>query len=185
MTSENTGPNGSGSDSSPSNGSASGGSSGGSSAEGSSAGPPDAPPHHTDLPPVRGEPTGIDPLTLARGVAVTRIALGAALLLAPRWVTQPWLQAARPAPDAATAWRVAGSRDIALGVGTVMATKHESSGLRGWLEAGALADGLDVLSLLQDRSLHPAARTACLVPAAATAALSGYLARRLSSPMGR
>lgn len=177
MTSETTGSNGSGSDGSPSNGSGSAGSASG----GSSA----APQHHTDLPPVRGEPTGIDPMTLARGVAVARIALGAALLLAPRWVTQPWVQGARPAADAVTAWRVAGSRDIALGVGTAMAVKHGSPGLRGWLEAGALADGLDVLSLLRDRSLHPAARTASLVPAAGTAALCGYLARRLSNPMGR
>lgn len=175
MTAESTGANGSGSDSSPSDGSASGGSSGGSSA---------SPQHNTDLPPVRGEPTGIDPMTLARGVAVTRIAVGAALLLTPRWVTQPWLRGAHPAPDAVTAWRVAGSRDIALGVGTAMAVKHGSAGLRGWLEAGALADGLDVLSLLRDQSLHPAARTASLVPAAAAAVLSGYLARRLSSPMG-
>lgn len=174
MTSANTGGNGSGSDSPPSNGSASGGSSGD---------PSTSPQHHTDLPPVRGEPTGIDPMTLARGVAVARIAVGAALLLAPRWVTQPWLRGT-PAPDAVTAWRVAGSRDIALGVGTAMAVKHGSSGLRGWLEAGALADGLDVLSLLRDQSLQPAARTASLVPAAATAALGGYLARRLSSPMG-
>lgn len=175
MTAANTGANGSGSDSSPSDGSASGGSSGDPSAD---------PQHHTDLPPVRGEPTGVDPMTLARGVAVARIAVGAALLLAPRRVTQPWLRRSRPAPDAVTAWRVAGSRDIALGVGTAMAVKHGSSGLRGWLEAGALADGLDVLALLRDQSLHPAARTASLVPAAATAALSGYLARRLSSPMG-
>lgn len=173
MSSERTG-----SDGSPSNGSASEGPAGGS-ASGSAA-----PPRDTDLPPVRGEPTGIDPMTVARGVAVTRIALGAALLLAPRWVTQPWLRAVRPAPDAVTAWRVAGSRDIALGVGMVMAAKHESSGLRGWLDAGALADGLDVVSLLRDRSLHPAARTAAIVPAAATAALSGYLARRLGSSMG-
>lgn len=172
MTADNIGANGSGSDGSPSNGSASGGSSA-------------TPQHHTDLPPVRGEPTGVDPLTLARGVAVARIALGAGLLLAPRWVTRPWLRGAHPAPDAETAWRVAGSRDIALGVGTLMAVKHGSSGLRGWLEAGALADGLDVLSLLRDRSLHPAARTASLVPAAATAALGGFLARRVDSPMSR
>lgn len=135
--------------------------------------------HETHLPPVTGQLSGVDPLTMARGVAVTRIAVGAALLLAPRLVTQPWLRSGPAAADALTAWRVAGARDVALGVGALMAAKHGSAGLRGWLEASALADAVDVVTLLRDRSLHPVARTAGLVPAAATAGLSGYLARRV------
>lgn len=132
------------------------------------------------LPPSLAVLTQADPAVLARGLAATRIALGAGLLLAPRWLTQPWLRE-KPNSDAAfTAWRVAGARDIALGLGAIMAAKHGSAGLRGWLEAGAFVDGADVTSLLRDRSFYTPIRLAACVSATTSAALSLFVARRLS-----
>ena len=90
-------------------------------------------------------PAGLEPQVQA--LAVSRVALGAALLLAPRPVLRVWL--GRGGADALSSLlaRSVGGRDLALGLGTVFALRHRTS-VRGWLEALVLADSADALALL-------------------------------------
>lgn len=82
---------------------------------------------------------------LARILAGARISFGATALVAP--ALPGWLFSG---PDARLATnralgRAMGGRDLALGLGAVLAMSHHAPA-RGWIEAGALADASDVLA---------------------------------------
>lgn len=109
-----------------------------------------------------------------------RMALGAALLLAPATSTRRGLKTGEPSADAVTAWRVAGGRDLAIGLGTLLAARRASPALAGWLSAGALADAIDVYALGRDRSLRPLLRAGAALAAAAGAGGGTWAARRLA-----
>ena len=75
-----------------------------------------------------------------------------------------------------------GGRDVALGLGVVIALDCGAP-VRGWLEAGALSDGIDLVACLLARDEIP--RTALLanVLLAGGAALVGIsLSRQLDPP---
>jgi hypothetical protein len=75
--------------------------------------------------------------------------------------------------------RMLGARDIALGLGTVIAL-DKGAPVRGWLEAAALADAADCVTSLLGRSrMSKAAFAGTAVLAAASAASGTFLARRL------
>lgn len=120
-----------------------------------------------------------EPSVVARIIGQARIAIGVAVLLAPRAGTRRFLRAEDAAPDALTAWRMAGVRDVALGLGTVMAARKASPSLRGWVEAGALADAGDVYAFSRDGAFYPVLRAGAVLTAAATAAVGIWTARRL------
>lgn len=120
-----------------------------------------------------------DPVVLARGIGQARIAVGVAMLLAPRAITRRFLRAPDASPDALTAWRVAGVRDVALGLGTVLAARHASPALRGWVEAGALADAGDVYSFGRDTAFYPVLRAGAALSAGITAGAGIWTARGL------
>ena len=85
---------------------------------------------------------------LARGFALGRIALGAALLLAPRVVGGPWIGFdAAGDRGARVLLRALGARDIALGFG-LKASLDRDAPTRGWLEGGLVADGTDFAATL-------------------------------------
>lgn len=83
-----------------------------------------------------------------RAVAIGRIALGASFVLAPGVALRAW-----PGNDEARGpvsrllARSVGVRDIALGVGTLLAVQHDTP-VRGWLEAAALADAGDAAAIV-------------------------------------
>lgn len=120
-----------------------------------------------------------EPRDTARVLGQVRIAIGAAMVLAPRLATRRFLKADAASPDAVTAWRTAGARDLALGLGTLFAARRDSPAVRGWLEAGALADGLDTYAWLRDRSFHPLVRVGAGLSAAAASAGGMWAARQL------
>jgi hypothetical protein len=75
--------------------------------------------------------------------------------------------------------RMLGARDLALGLGTVIALDRGAA-VRGWLEASALADTADCVSSLLGRSrLASRAFAVNLVLAGGSAAAGVYLSRRL------
>lgn len=88
-----------------------------------------------------------------RFVAVTlarlRVAAGLVEMFAPRLWTGALLDRTQRGPAAATVVRLKGARDVALGIGTLMAARHEGS-VRGWMEAAALTDLLDATVLAAD-----------------------------------
>lgn len=120
----------------------------------------------------------LDRATVAGGLAAVRSALGVAALLAPRTVGRLLFHGgadARLPASTVTTLRMFGGRDLAMGVATLLARRRRSPALRGWLQAGALVDALDVAALLADRgrSLRPGVRWLAPVSAggAATAGM--------------
>lgn len=115
---------------------------------------------------------------LARGVAMARMGFGAGALLAPGLVARPWIGRHRDRTATAVLGRALGGRDLALGLGLVLAMRHETR-IRGWVEAGGLADAGDlVATLVAFRSLPRSGRwmvvlmTAGAIAAARVASVS-------------
>ncbi|HUZ19959.1 MAG TPA: hypothetical protein VMU75_05240 [Acidimicrobiales bacterium] len=80
---------------------------------------------------------------LAVGLGALRALLGITALAVPALPAAPWVgpdEAKRPAVRLFA--RTLGGRDLALGLGAVMAAR-DGAPVRGWVEAGALADAGD------------------------------------------
>lgn len=88
----------------------------------------------------------MDALLLARGFAVGRTAVGAALLVAPG-MARVWVGAPATRPGGKVLTRALGMRDVALGVGLLRAV-GEDRDIGRWLAAGVLADGTDLAATL-------------------------------------
>lgn len=81
----------------------------------------------------------------ARLLSYGRIALGVTAMLAPRLPSQPWVGGAEARrPSLQLFARSLGARDVALGLGPVLALRHGAPA-RGWIEAGGLADAGDLV----------------------------------------
>ncbi|MDQ4132272.1 MAG: hypothetical protein M3179_03495 [Actinomycetota bacterium] len=87
------------------------------------------------------------PMSAAQAFAIARIGIGAGLLVLPRTLLRPWVGSDASTPGAVFLARGMGGRDVALGLGLLLAA-HRNAPVRGWLEAGMLADGTDAVSSL-------------------------------------
>jgi len=119
----------------------------------------------------------MSPRTLVAGIALGRLALGAALLAAPRKVVGPgWIGADAQRPASGTLLRAVGARDVALAAGTLAALRQRSS-LTPWIVGGALADGTDfAATLAAGQAIPPQGRAAVgLVAGVAFGAQLGLL----------
>jgi hypothetical protein len=122
----------------------------------------------------------------ARGIALSqargRMVVGAALVFAPGWAGGRWIgePAAQPAVKLIT--RALGVRDFALGLGTAIAIDRGAPA-RGWFEAAALSDAVDlVATLLAGDSIPSSARKAVVAIAASSAVACAALARVVDDP---
>ena len=78
--------------------------------------------------------------------------------------------------------RMVGGRDMALGLGVVIALDRGAP-VRGWLEASSLADGVDLAGCLLARDEIPRVTFVNTVALAGGAALAGiWLSRQLDPP---
>jgi hypothetical protein len=112
---------------------------------------------------------------LALGVAAARIGLGVVAAVAPTVVARPWIGEEAHGPGAKVLGRALGGRDLALGLGPVLAARRDAP-IRGWVEAAALADGVDtVATLVAFRRLPRRGRWLVLATAGGAAA-AGVLA---------
>jgi hypothetical protein len=112
---------------------------------------------------------------LAVGTAGARVAIGVASLLAPRLVARTLTRTEGTSLFA----RMAGARDLGLGLGVLIALDRGAP-VRGWLEASALADGVDVAACLLARDdIRRSVLPGVVVLAATGALLSAWLAREL------
>lgn len=110
-----------------------------------------------------------------RALAIGRIVLGAGFLVAPGLSLQTWVGRQGDTPASRLVVRMVGGRDVAMGVGTLLAVRHGAP-VRGWLEAGALSDTTDfVASLFAARHL-PKGR---VLGAGLSAVAAVVMARRL------
>lgn len=120
----------------------------------------------------------MDDADLALLLARARIAIGAAAVVAPGFATK--VLSGRPASGIEPLLaRMLGARDLALGLGTVIALDRGAP-VRGWLEASAVSDAADLVSSLLAKSrMSKRAFGGTVVLAAASAVSGAWLAQRL------
>ena len=111
---------------------------------------------------------------LALAVAGMRVALGVVAMVAPDVALRPWVGRAGGAERRVLA-RSLGARDVALGLGALLAGARKAP-LRGWVEAGSLADAGDVLGTALSFDRLPRVGRFLVLGAAAGAAAAGALA---------
>ncbi len=117
----------------------------------------------------------------ARALAVGRAALGVVAVVAPEVVARPWVGSAATSSATGVFGRGLGGRDLALGLGALLAMSHDQPA-RGWLEGGALADLTDMLAtLIHFKALPARSRWAILAAAAAGSGIGAVLARRVDA----
>lgn len=115
---------------------------------------------------------------LAQAIALNRVAVGAALMLAPDRAAAV-LVGGRDArrPGARLLARGFGARDLALGAGTVLALREGDSGRR-WLLAGALSDAVDCAAIVAAGRAVPSLGRYAFPVVAGGAALAGVALER-------
>lgn len=118
----------------------------------------------------------MDDRTMALAIARGRVVLGLVASLLPGLVARA--APGETSPGTRALARMAGARDLALGVGAVTTLKEETQDAE-WVGMGAVVDVLDGIALLTTRRLPGRARLAGL-GALATGAAGLLLARRLA-----
>ena len=121
-------------------------------------------------------PEGIDVNATVRAVAVGRIALGMSYLATPGLGMKLWPgRSGSTGRDDALLRMMArhtGGRDIGLGVGALLAQRHDAP-VRGWLEAAMLADTVDAMSILLAFRHLPRTKAVLMLVAALGTAVAG------------
>jgi hypothetical protein len=113
---------------------------------------------------------------LALALAAGRLALGVTALVVPGVPLRPWVGDASKDRHSRLLARALGVRDLALGLGAILANRHDAP-IRGWVEAGGMADAGDAaITAVYVRSLPPVGRWLVLA-----AAGGGAVAARLAS----
>ncbi|HYI62489.1 MAG TPA: hypothetical protein VEW93_11870 [Acidimicrobiales bacterium] len=115
----------------------------------------------------------MDDRTIARGVALSRVAFGLLMLLAPRLLTRRTGDGRDPQVPYVWWLRAFGIRDAVLGAGAYMAlTSEDDEAAARWVQAGALADTADaVTAVAYRRDLDGRSRLATVAIAVPAAAL--------------
>jgi hypothetical protein len=118
---------------------------------------------------------------VAGAMAAVRLGIGATGVLAPGRLAWRLLVPGGPADEAtALALRAAAARDLALGLGTALASQRDPGPLRGWLLATALVDCCDALTIARSKSASAAVRTVTALVSGLSAGTQIALARRLT-----
>jgi hypothetical protein len=105
--------------------------------------------------------------TVATALAVGRVAIGAALVVAPERIARAWIGPVATERSVEVVVRSVGIRDVALGAGGAAALLSGSDSARAWMLGAAAADFGDLIATLLARDVLPANGVA------ATAALAG------------
>jgi hypothetical protein len=115
----------------------------------------------------------------AQAFAAARIALGAALVAAPRLIGATWVgrDAGRRAIQVYSP--ALGARDAGIGLGLLTAARS-GTGVRPWVAAAMLADATDLLVTLRHRDALPAFGVAAVsLTAAGSVAFGAWLQREV------
>lgn len=120
--------------------------------------------------------------TVAMSVARLRIAIGLAAVVSPRLATRAMGASGTPEGLGPLFIRMLGARDIALGLGTVIALDRGAP-VRGWVEGSALSDAADCVACIRARKdMSPLAFRVSAGLGGASAVLGAFLSRRLDPP---
>ena len=112
----------------------------------------------------------------ATGIAAGRVALGLTALFWPSVPARPWVGAAGDDLAARVFGRALGARDLALGLGALIAlqrTPAEAGEAVRWVAAGAVSDALDVAASVSSWPDLPRAGRWLVAASAGGAALTG------------
>jgi len=121
----------------------------------------------------------MDARATARWHACGRIAVGSALTVAPGLAGRGWIGSHADGLPTQVFTRALGARDLGMGLATVRAL-GQGFGARPWLQAGVLADAVDMAGTLAARRELGAARVVAAATVAGGSALFGvWLARSL------
>ena len=116
---------------------------------------------------------------MAKSNAIGRIVVGTALVAAPGLAARTWIGDQSDTPGAKVLARALGVRDLALGLGVVLAMKNDAP-VRGWLEGAALADVVDFgATLAAGDGIPQPSRLGVMAVAAASALQCAFLAQAL------
>jgi len=119
---------------------------------------------------------------MAVGLTGARAAIGLASLAAPGLVARAMTRGERRGGGTSLFARMVGARDLGLGLGALIALDRGAP-VRGWLEASALVDGVDVAACVLARDHIRTSVFPSVVGLAATGALlSAWLAQELDGP---
>jgi hypothetical protein len=119
----------------------------------------------------------VDAHDLAKSNAIGRIVVGAALVAAPAVAARAWIGDEAESPGAKVLARALGVRDLALGLGVLLAMKNDAP-VRGWLEGAALADVVDLGATAAAGPGIPQASRAGVMAVAAVSAVQCALTAR-------
>jgi hypothetical protein len=113
----------------------------------------------------------MDPRSLARAMAIGRVAFGAAFIVAPRLAAAGWIGGDARRAGTKVFITGLGGRDLALGAGILSAL--DTGGAKPWLVAALASDASDLLGTLRSRDGIPALGTAVGVAITASATAAG------------
>jgi hypothetical protein len=123
----------------------------------------------------------MEPREIAMAQARGRMAVGAAFFFAPGLAGRTWVGADGARASSKLLSRAFGIRDLALGLGVVIAIDRGAP-VRGWLEASALSDAGDFCASLLGREAVPGiSRLGVLALGAGSAATAAWLSRTVDS----
>ena len=126
------------------------------------------------------EVPALDAEDMARLFGALRFGIGVVTVMAPSLVSKVWLGRGAEDAPARVGMRGLGGREAAIGLGTLLALEHDRP-VRGWLEAGALADAADAFGVVGQRKTLPAPRW---MLAAGIAAASAWFCTQLAAELG-
>lgn len=119
--------------------------------------------------------SGSQARAVATAVAAARVAIGVGALVAPELLLRPWAGSGERGERLLA--RAIGGRDLALGLGALLAMRHDSA-VRGWVEAGGLADAVDAAVTAASWSSLPRRGRWVVLGAAGAGAVSARVVSR-------
>ena len=120
----------------------------------------------------------MDALAAAKGAGVARMAVGAALIVAPRPLARSWLGDAADRPEIDVVVRALGVRDLFMGFLTLHVADRKGVGART-VEAWGVMDAVDLTATLAARRHLPASSGLTIALAGAGAVSNLVLGRLL------
>jgi hypothetical protein len=114
----------------------------------------------------------MDPKSAGRILAFGRVAIGAALIVAPEKVLTPWIGRDGSSAGAGVVGAAMGARDLALGAGQ-LASLRSGDGVRSWMLAGVFCDLIDLVGTVRARDDLPRGGVAVVGLMATTGAVAG------------
>lgn len=114
----------------------------------------------------------LDQRDIARLLSVGRVAFGAFMVLAPRRAARIWTGETEDSAISAMAVRGLGARDVAIGMGTLVALEEDGD-VAGWLQAGIVSDAGDALGVFSNFGRLGGLRRWALLATSCTAVYAG------------